>query len=567
MKNLILLLITLAISSFSYGQGWEWAYGNQIGTAGDEESPRLAVDNDDNVFVTATYEGSLTLGDDTYPSPTNGGRDIVVSKYSADGELLWSAVFTGGSGGLVYDITTDESGNAYIVGNLSSNAVAIGESVGNSDSRAFVAQITSDGSLGWITIADEDFLNDKLTSVEVGLDGNVYAAGSSGSDLDYYGFGGVAATGVESFIETEIVLIQISSSGIVQWAQAITAREVRRMAFDQMGHILVSSYGNSGGPGNAGHYLTKLHLESQEEVWIRYAYSNTIGSGRSELGLHVKTDGSIAQFMTVGSATVLDYGDGVNSPGGNGNRMGLLWHIGADGVATSVHTMDDQFIDAYTYIEFAAFVALDDENYYLVGELNGDIEMTAGGMLSANPDFIGFSGKDVLVLKIGIDGAISEMATQNGTGPQTGLDVGLMSDGDVAICGLFDTPSHPVYGEGTTIFGGDALTAVGEEDVFITRVSTGTNAPVGLLEMNDRLNFKLFPNPCNDVLNITFDQAAQGDVRIEILDLTGKLIRVSSIANTAGQIQIPLDDISPGVYITRVYTENSVLGSPIVVSH
>ncbi len=73
-----------------------------------------------------------------------------------------------------------------------------------------------------------------------------------------------------------------------------------------------------------------------------------------------------------------------------------------------------------------------------------------------------------------------------------------MSDGDLAICGLFDTPSHPAFGVGTTIFGDNELTAVGEEDVFITRVSTGTNAPDGLAEMNARLNFKLFPNPCND---------------------------------------------------------------------
>ncbi len=575
MKNGILLLIAVTITTFSYSQGWDWSWGNQIGTAGDEELPRLAVDNDDNVFVTTTYQGNLVLGDNDYPTPNDGGRDIVVSKYSAVGALLWSAVIAGdggtslnNAGDLVCDISTDDAGNAYIVGNLGPNAVAVGVEVGNSENRNFVAQIAADGTLGWITLADDDYLNDKLKSVEVGLDGNIYVTGNSGSDFDYYGIGGVAASGVESFIEAEPILIQLTSIGEVQWAQAITAREVRRIAFDQMGHIILSSYGSSGGPGNAGHYLTKINIESREEVWIRYAYSNTIGAGRSELGLHINADGSIVQFMTVGSATVLDYGDGVNSPGGNANRVGLLWHIGADGIATSVHAMDDQFVNAYTYLEFAAFVALDDDNYYLVGEINGDIETADGGVLSADPAFIAsFPGKDILVLKIGVDGSISEVAMQTGTGPQTGMDAGLMSNGDVAICGLFDTPSHPVFGTGTTIFGDDALVAVGEEDVFVTRVGTGENGTDGLSELKEKFNFKMYPVPANDIMNVSFDNPTSEAVQIEISDITGKMIFKAKQGTTYHvNVKIPVDDFAPGIYLMRIIVNGYALGSPFVVN-
>lgn len=571
MKTKFLLIIIMTFSLTAQSQSWTWHWGNKIGSSEEEETPRVAVDNDNNVFVTGTYKAAISLGDDTHAAPESGSRDIILVKYDEDGNLLWSTSFSGGGPGniqhgadLVKDIVTDDNGNVYLVGNLGPNALTAGEELGNGDDRNFVAQVTADGDLGWILTAGDNYLNDRLFTIDVGLNGNIYVSGYRGQENNGYTFGGVTGTGMEN----SSALIEISPEGDVLWVGGINAKEVRRMAFDQDGHIILSSFSDSGGPGNAGHYLTKIDLETKEEIWVRYAYSNTQGAGRSELGLHVKEDGSIVQFMTVGTSSVLEYEDGVNSPGDNANRVGLIYHIASDGVATSVHPMADHLIDAYLNLEFADFLGLDDDTFYLVGFITEPVEMTAGGMLNPDPGFIAsIPQRDVLVLKVDGTGSIQEVALQTGSGPQKGVDAELMTNGDVVVCGRFDTPSHPFFGVGNTIFGPDELVEEGNEDIFVTRVTTGVNGTDGIEEVNEMHNFKVYPNPASEAVNLAFDNPSGGEVRMELVDINGRMVFSAKEGNSPiVRTQISTQDVSPGIYIIRAFVGEFILAKPLVVN-
>ena len=572
-----LLLFALILSNIAVCQAWEWAWGAGFGSGSEEEQPRLVIDSDDNVIVAATYKGALNLGSETYPAPPDQGRDIIVVKYNSDGDLLWSGSISGeggatllNAGDLVYDITADLDGNIYLSGHLGSNANAFGSNVGNgNESLAFVAQITPDGNLGWINLAGDDYLNDKMTLVEVGKDGYIYAGGYTGQDFEIIGyvFGGVMATSNSS--SHLQVLIQMDTDGNVQWAKQITAREVRRMASDENGMLVVSSYSNSGGPGNAGHYLTKINANTQEEIWVRYTYSNTIGTGRSELGLHMKEDGNIVQFLTSGTSSSLDFGNGFTTDGIETNQMGVLLHIDSDGNTTDLIALNDMFINGYLSFSTESFKAIDDNTFYVLAQQNNGLEIAAGGTIDPSGGIIpSIGGRDVMVLKIDGSGNILEFASQTGQGLQYPTDIDVFSNGDAGVCGRFETASHPFFGTGYAVFGPDELDSAGEEDIFAARVHTGTEGPLGIEERANEFSFELFPVPARDKLTLRFINNESSPIFIDVFNAAGRVVKSDRI-QAMGLIveQLDLTEFRAGLYIVKLRIGDRTFGKRFAVAN
>ena len=57
-----------------------------LGTTGDEAGSGVAADASNNIFVTGSTDGALAR-------PTEGLSDGFLSKYSADGDLVWTRQF------------------------------------------------------------------------------------------------------------------------------------------------------------------------------------------------------------------------------------------------------------------------------------------------------------------------------------------------------------------------------------------------------------------------------------------------------------------------------------------
>jgi hypothetical protein len=66
-------------------------------------------------------------------------------------------------------------------------------------------------------------------------------------------------------------------------------------------------------------------------------------------------------------------------------------------------------------------------------------------------------------------------------------------------------------------------------------------------------DFRFFPNPTNDVLNVQFDHPAQGT--FEVLDMQGKRLLSQRISGLA-RFTIDLNPLAPGVYACRFQPEN-----------
>lgn len=79
--------------------------------------------------------------------------------------------------------------------------------------------------------------------------------------------------------------------------------------------------------------------------------------------------------------------------------------------------------------------------------------------------------------------------------------------------------------------------------------------PISNLE---EMKFKLFPNPASDEIQMFFLSGKSGQLRIEIIDLQGKILHLEMIPtqNGANTATINISQLQRGMYMCRVRTDN-----------
>ncbi|MCP4132333.1 MAG: hypothetical protein GY754_15280, partial [bacterium] len=80
-------------------------WGRQTGLSGDEWSYAVAVDNDDNIYICGLTNSTL-----------DGSNHIFLLKYSSSGDTLWSRVVGSGSNDIGKGVAVDSDNNVYVTG-------------------------------------------------------------------------------------------------------------------------------------------------------------------------------------------------------------------------------------------------------------------------------------------------------------------------------------------------------------------------------------------------------------------------------------------------------------------
>lgn len=187
------------IAKIDKNGNWIWAQGIIGGY--DERVLGVHVDNITNhVYTAGTYwdwgsANQLILGVCNLNSTSSGGDNIFVSKSDLNGNCQWLISAGGGNDDHGYDITTDNQGNAYLTGFISSQLVPFGNdtlSAPPGDSVCIVAKISPLGNFMWARqFGNCDGERDNRISIDNA--NNVYIAG---------GFHGTKAFGTTTLTST-----------------------------------------------------------------------------------------------------------------------------------------------------------------------------------------------------------------------------------------------------------------------------------------------------------------------------------------------------------------------------
>jgi hypothetical protein len=76
-------------------------------------------------------------------------------------------------------------------------------------------------------------------------------------------------------------------------------------------------------------------------------------------------------------------------------------------------------------------------------------------------------------------------------------------------------------------------------------------------DVNNQLDFQLYPNPTNESVNIALNLSENKDINVQIYSMDGKVVTEKSYQNLSGQQNLNLDiqGLASGTYMVSVNTE------------
>lgn len=207
------LMIFLGVLSFNlYAQSpkvWEWA--KCIAANGTDKSYGFVTDKSGNTYITGSFKDSMDLG--TRKIGSNGYLDVFLLKYNTKGELEWARQAGGTDADEAYGIAIDKSGDVFITGYFSSNAMFSDiQLTSNSDRDFFVAKYNSNGEALWVK-KGEGAMDNFGTAITIDNSGNALVTGVfNGSVLWRY-------KKFKSQSGENIFLIKYNNDGKLIWAR------------------------------------------------------------------------------------------------------------------------------------------------------------------------------------------------------------------------------------------------------------------------------------------------------------------------------------------------------------
>jgi len=101
-------------------------------------------------------------------------------------------------------------------------------------------------------------------------------------------------------------------------------------------------------------------------------------------------------------------------------------------------------------------------------------------------------------------------------------------------------------------------------------VTVNVNACVGIAEQQDGSAVKVYPNPATDFINVVIVPTENGQVQVQMFDLSGKAASEQFAFNVSGNMSntLPVNtaNIASGAYLMRVTNGTQVSVTRVVIS-
>ncbi|MDD4310381.1 MAG: SBBP repeat-containing protein, partial [Candidatus Cloacimonetes bacterium] len=175
MNKVFIFIALIIFCSVIYAQTEDWVWAKQTGGTGSDYGKAIASDASGNNYVTGYFAGTATFGSTSLTS--SGGYDIFITKLDTNGNYLWAKQAGGISSDCAQGISTDSSGNSYATGYFYGTATfgtTTLTSSGNSD--IFIAKLDTNGNYLWANKAG-GISSDCAQGISTDSSGNNYVMG------------------------------------------------------------------------------------------------------------------------------------------------------------------------------------------------------------------------------------------------------------------------------------------------------------------------------------------------------------------------------------------------------
>lgn len=272
----------------------------QQGTTSFDYGYGVSVDGNDNVYITGYSKGDLD-------GNTNAGNyDVFLAKYDTDGNKLWTEQLGTIYEDYGYDVSVDNSGNAYVTGYTKGGLD--GNTKTDDSFDMFLVKYDTNGTKLWteqLGTTNLDYGHD----VSVDDNDNIYVTGHTGGGID----GNTNAGSWDMF------LTKYDRNGTKLWTEQLGSAsddQGKGVSVDGNGNVYVTGYTGGGldDNTNAGYhdmFLTKYDTDGNK-LWTCQQ-----GSASGDLGYDVSIDSN-------GNAYVAGYTDGALNSNTNAGNYDLF---------------------------------------------------------------------------------------------------------------------------------------------------------------------------------------------------------------------------------------------------
>lgn len=302
------------------------------GSTEDDYGTGLAVDNDDNIYVTGTYNGNSDFSGNTINS--KGADDIFLIKYSSDGDYMWGVGIGNSRNDISGGVTIDSYNNPIITGAYS-GVLSIANKVifSRGDYDFLMVQYSSDGNFIWAAnngSASADYGKDILYN---NLD-EIFIVGE---------FSGTLFLGSEALVaigNKDLFIAKYDRNGYFQWAKQIGSGsendEIGKISTDNNGNVYVCCFNDIsidkakvykfspsgtellsfGFGGNGNVFPNAIIADDSESIYLTGRYFNGTDFGDGPTSVAGVDDYFLAKYDASG---VFEY---KYTAGGNGVDIG-----------------------------------------------------------------------------------------------------------------------------------------------------------------------------------------------------------------------------------------------------
>ena len=297
MRALLILLLSLPFTL--HAQQWNWA-ASAGGGGNVDFCHGIATDSQGNAYWVGSLAGTVDFGCGTITDGNSDVMGFI-AKRAPDGTCLWvRAITVGFNDAWAYGVAIDADDRIYVTGSYNGNAT-FGDgvtlsSLGNDD--IFLARYNTEGTCLWARRAGSSGSSDEARGVAVSADGGVFIAGFSGGTT--IGFDGISIPNATNFRQLVIARYDSTGTvqwarasvgnGQSKSCRAISVSGDRLFVTGQVGFSAASYDGLALTPGSTGAYLYVLSTDLDGNgVWAR-----SFGTGDHEgMGISADTLGNV----------------------------------------------------------------------------------------------------------------------------------------------------------------------------------------------------------------------------------------------------------------------------------